>query len=195
MNVLVIYAHPSKNSLNHAIKEAFLEGLKKAGHTYELSDLYEDGFNPILSESELKHGEVPSDIQVYREKINKADYIAFIFPIWWYRAPAILEGWLDRVFSSDFGFKYVPMFGERFYRPVGLLCEKKVISIETYGGPKIYYWFLVPFAPFKRFKKGVLGFCGIKKVLHYPLYSAAFKDPVPKKKFLEAVRKIGEKIN
>ena len=52
MKVLVVYCHPSKNSFTHTIKESFIRGLEDAGHSYEVSDLYAQGFNPVMSESE-----------------------------------------------------------------------------------------------------------------------------------------------
>ena len=51
MNVLVVYCHPSKNSFTHTVKESFIQGLKAAGHTYEVSDLYAEGFHPVMSET------------------------------------------------------------------------------------------------------------------------------------------------
>ena len=52
MKVLIIFCHPSKDSFTYEVKEAFIKGLESAGHSYEISDLYADGFNPVMSEQE-----------------------------------------------------------------------------------------------------------------------------------------------
>ena len=53
MKVFIVYCHPSKNSFTYEVKEAFIKGLESAGHSYEISDLYADGFNPVMSEKAL----------------------------------------------------------------------------------------------------------------------------------------------
>jgi len=184
MKVLIIYTHPSIESYNHALLEAFLEGLGKAGHEYESIDLYRDNFNPVLSDTNL-HAELGEDVKAYQEKIKSADYLAFVFPIFWYRAPAMLEGFIDRVITSGFAYKYVGKI------PKGLLGDKKAVVIETYGGPSWYYRFLFNRIPWKRFK-AVLKFCGIKKIIHQPCYKIPFTMDEVRKKYLEKVRKIGE---
>ncbi|MBU0706024.1 NAD(P)H-dependent oxidoreductase [Patescibacteria group bacterium] len=184
MKALVIYAHPSIESFNHALLEAFLKGLKKAGHEYELIDLYRDGFNPVLAEVS-SHAELGDDVKVYQEKIKAADCLAFIFPIFWFRAPAMLEGFIDRVFSAGFAFKYVKSV------PHGLLKGKKAVVIETYGGPGWYYNLIMSRIPWRRFKS-VLTFCGIKITDHQPCYNVPFTTGKVRQKYLEKTRRVGE---
>lgn len=111
MNVLIVYCHPSKNSFTYQVKEAFVKGLKAAGHSYEISDLYAMNFNPVMSEEEYNREafyreETPICEDVYAEhkKINSADVIAFIYPDFWTASPAMLEGWFQRVWT--YGFAY-----------------------------------------------------------------------------------------
>ena len=111
MKVLVVYCHPSNNSFTYRLKEEFIRGLVAAGHQYEVSDLYEMNFNETLSENEyLREGfynnspEVPADVLAEQRKINEADMITFIYPVFWTEAPAKLVGWIQRVFT--FGFAY-----------------------------------------------------------------------------------------
>ncbi|MBU0578055.1 NAD(P)H-dependent oxidoreductase [Patescibacteria group bacterium] len=190
MKVLIIYAHPREDSFNHAVKESFESGLKFAGHEYEVIDLYKEEFNPVITESELK-GEIGEQVKGYQEKIKQSDYLAFIYPTWWFRCPPILEGWFDKVFTSGFAFKYIPFIGS-FKRPIGLLPVKKAVVIETYGGPGWFYKLFRCTIPWKRLKLGVLKFCGIKKLIHYPLYYAPFTTDKKRKHFLDKVRKLGK---
>ena len=184
MKVLIIYAHPTTTSFNHALLEAFLKGLKKTGHDYQLADLYRDGFNPVLSADEMK-GKLDEDVKAYQEKVAWADCLVFIYPTFWFRAPAMLEGFIDRVFSAGFAFKYVKS------RPVGLLKGKKAIVIETYGGPMWYYNFLMSRIPWRRFR-AVLTFCGIGIHTHQPCYNVPFAKDGIRRRYLNQARKIGE---
>ena len=111
MRVLIIYCHPSNNSFTYTVKESFIRGLTDAGHTYEISDLYADKFNPVMSEDEyLREGfyrleaAVPEDVIREQKKINNADVIVFIYPDFWTASPAMLEGWFQRVWT--YGFAY-----------------------------------------------------------------------------------------
>lgn len=186
MKVLIIYSHPSVESFNHALLEAFSNGLKKAGHDFEVVDLYRDNFNPVLTDVSSRI-ELSEDVKVYQEKIREADCLAFVFPIFWFRAPAIMEGFIDKVFSAGFAFKYVKS------RPVGLLKGKKAVVIETYGGPGWYYNFLMSRIPWRRFKS-VLIFCGLKIAAHQPCYNVPFGQDEVRKKYLEAVCRMGESL-
>ena len=111
MNVLVVYCHPCENSFTNIIKNSFIKGLEDAGHTYVISDLYKDGFNPVMSESEyIREGfyrldmNVPTDVIREQERINASDAIVFIYPDFWTSSPAMLEGWFQRVWT--YGFAY-----------------------------------------------------------------------------------------
>ena len=188
MKILLIYAHPTGESFNHEVRDTFIKSSKKAGHQVDLIDLYEEKFNPVLSESELR-GELSDEVKAYQERIKKADYLAFIFPIWWFRMPAIMEGWIDRVFTSGFAFKYIPFIGS-FKRPVGLLPVKKAVVISTYGGPGWFYKLFRCSVPWKRLKLGVLRFCGIKKLVHLPLYYVPFTTDKKRNGYLKKVQRL-----
>lgn len=115
MNVLVVYCHPSKNSFTYSVKESFIKGLKDGGHMYEISDLYADKFNPVMSEEEyLREGfyrmncPIPEDVLNEQAKINRADAIAFIYPDFWTASPAMLEGWFQRVWTYGFAYGDIP---------------------------------------------------------------------------------------
>ena len=106
MKVFIIYCHPSHNSLTREVRDSFIDGLKSAGHTFILSDLYAMNFNASMSEDEyLREGfyrrelPLPPDVQAEHEKINACDAIAFIYPVFWTEAPAKLTGWFDRVWT------------------------------------------------------------------------------------------------
>lgn len=110
-NILIVYCHPSDNSFTFSVKEEFVRGLQDAGNTYEISDLYTMGFNPVMSEEEYLREAfydnaqaVPDEILAEQKKIQEADSIVFIYPVFWTEAPAALVGWFQRVWT--YGFAY-----------------------------------------------------------------------------------------
>ena len=129
MKVLIVYAHPSPQSFNHAILESFTKGLGEAGHTYEVVDLYAINFNPCLSGEDFAmfmEGKTPDDIRAQQEKVSQADGIVFIHPSWWSGPPAILKGWIDRVLSMGFAY----MVDEKDGSHSGLLKNQKALVIN-----------------------------------------------------------------
>ncbi|MBW2369158.1 MAG: NAD(P)H-dependent oxidoreductase, partial [Deltaproteobacteria bacterium] len=135
MKVLIVYAHPNPESFNHAVLEAFLEGLSEAGHTSDVIDLYEMNFDPCLSLDDfvkLFSGSSSDDVLSHQERVNNADAVVFIHPFWWFGIPAILKGWIDRVFSMGYAY----MANEETGEMIGLLKLNKALVITTTGSPK-----------------------------------------------------------
>jgi NAD(P)H dehydrogenase (quinone) len=113
MHVYVIIAHPSKESFTRAVFDEFTRGLEDAGNTFEVGDLYEMGFEAILNLEEYDREmgmdasvPLPDDVKAEHEKIDKADALAFVYPLWWGDCPARLKGWFDRVFTYGFAYVY-----------------------------------------------------------------------------------------
>ena len=111
MKVFIVYCHPSNDSFTREVKDSFISGLEKAGHSYIISDLYKMNFTADISEDEYKREAyyrrelpVPQDVMAEHEKINASEAIVFIYPVFWTEAPAKLKGWFDRVWT--FGFAY-----------------------------------------------------------------------------------------
>ena len=111
MKVFVVYCHPSEDSFTKHMCDAFCEGITDAGNEYVISDLYRMHFNPVMSEQEYLRDAYyrnepasADDVLVEQAKINDADAIAFIYPVFWTEAPAMLVGWFDRVWT--YGFAY-----------------------------------------------------------------------------------------
>ncbi len=101
---LVVAAHPSKKSLNHAIVETYSSTLVERGHHVECRDLYALNFNPVLSARDLaavSQGKTPRDVRAEQTAIRRADVLTFISPLWWSGFPAMLKGYLDRFSARD----------------------------------------------------------------------------------------------
>ena len=98
MTILIILAHPSKGSFNHAIARVVKKTLKDLGHKVIFHDLYNENFKPILPEKEIpRDGSYQKVIRQYCQELVSAEGIIIIHPNWWGMPPAILKGWVDRI--------------------------------------------------------------------------------------------------
>lgn len=143
MVVLVVHAHPDPDSLGAALAHAAVEGFRDAGRQVELVDLYADGFDPRMRTDERRAYESGSPIldlavQRYADLLGRADTIVFVYPTWWFGMPAILKGFLDRVFVDGVAFRLDPR--TRTVRP-GLTHVRRLVGITTYGSPRSYVRF------------------------------------------------------
>ena len=191
MKNLIVYSHPNPASLNHAIKETFVEELKSKGHEVVERDLNAMKFNPILSAEDfagIYSGNVPADIKKEQEYITWADVITFVYPVWWTGMPAILKGYIDRTFL--YGFAYA--IDENGM--VKLLTGKKALAFSTHGQPKEAYDGEYYNALGTTFDKGILGFTGIEVINHTYFPSAMQANEETVKGYLNTVKEIASKL-
>lgn len=185
MSYLLIYAHPNRNSFSAAIKDAIVNKLRTQGKDVVVRDLYELEFNPVLSCDELISdvSALPADIKIEQECVSKADVLIFIYPVWWFNMPAILRGYIDRVFSN--GFAYAFADGEVH----GLLSNKKVYILNTTGGGlAAYEQFGFNSAIQTSVDAGIFSFCGMSVALHKYFYAVPTSTEEERKKILEEIK-------
>lgn len=135
MNHLIIFAHPQQ-SLNQTILDLVVSTLLNNGHDVTVRDVYSLNFQPELSIEEkaaIKSGDVPIAIQAEQMLIQKADVLTFIFPIRWTGLPAMLKGYVERVFSEGFAYRITEHGIEN------LLRHKKGVMINTHDAPKTFF--------------------------------------------------------
>lgn len=162
MNILVILAHPQKGSFNHAITETAVNTLKHLGHTVIFHDLYAEGFDPVIKAEEIpKRAELNADLQKHCKELSSAEGIVIVHPNWWGQPPAILKGWIDRVFRTEVAYRFKEIdSGEGI--PIGLLKidnavvfntsnTKEEREYSTFGDPLETLW-----------KKCIFDLCGVK---------------------------------
>jgi NAD(P)H dehydrogenase (quinone) len=164
MNHLVIFAHPNPKSFGKGIVDTVVKASEEKGATVRVRDLYSIGFDPILKPSDfvaLQSGKVSEDIAPEQEHIKWADVITFVYPVWWASFPAILKGYIDRVFS--YGFAYESVNGA----PTGLLKGKKALLFSTTGASNEFYSANGMHNSMKQTTdQGILNFSGIEEVNH-----------------------------
>lgn len=116
MHVLTILDHPDPGSFSAAVARSFIEGAKSAGHTTELADLHAEGFDPRWTTGDAQEKETP-EIVAEQARIERADAIALVFPLFWWGMPSMMKGWMDRVFSWGWAYDQLEDGEKSLLRP------------------------------------------------------------------------------
>ncbi|XP_005310627.1 NAD(P)H dehydrogenase [quinone] 1 [Trachemys scripta elegans] len=204
---LIVLAHEEKTSFNHAMKDAAVDALQKRGWSVTVSDLYKMKFNPVPSRDDITgkpkdpnnfkygpetasawaEGRLSSDIVAEQKKLEAADLLIFQFPLYWFSVPAILKGWVERVFTQGFAYSLSTMYGSGPFQK-----KKAVLSFTTGGtGPmytpmglngdvNILLWPL---------QSGVLHFCGFQVLEPQIAYSISHAPEDARLQILEDWKK------
>lgn len=164
MKTLIIYTYPNHKSLNYAFLQKVIQGCNENPKMPDIQilDLYKEEFNPVLVFNEQKRRRdlyLDPDLEKYRNQITWADQLVFVYPIWWGRPPAMLLGYIDQLFSSNFAYK-----NKKGLLPEGLLKGKSVVCISTMKGPTKYPLFWLNNAHKVLMKKALFQYVGIKRV-------------------------------
>ena len=163
MNILVVLGHPQPGSFNHAIAEATVSALKNNCHEVIFHDLCRERFDPALPGGEIPtDGEVAPVVQKHCRELSKAEGIVIVHPNWWGQPPAVMKGWVDRVFRPGVACEFKEDdSGEGI--PVGLLKARAAVvfntsntpeerELEVFGDPLETLW-----------KACIFDLCGIKE--------------------------------
>ena len=187
--IFLVYGHYNDQSFNAAIKDTFIKAAQENGHEVDCVDLYKENFNPVYS------GEDPTaEVLNHRDRIEKCDVITLIAPIWNFRMPAIVEGWIDKVLAPPWAFTFKKLVGNYGF-PLGNLKNKKAIIFCTYGSPRLAITTFFLNLPIRRLKRGVFYICGIKKINYRRYFAVPFVSDRKRKSFLEDVKNTAKKIN
>jgi NAD(P)H dehydrogenase (quinone) len=189
MNHLLIISHPRKTSLNHSILQTAVEGLQKGGHNVEVRDLYEIGFQPLLG-ANMADLLGTNDEKVIQEQeyLIWADVVTFIYPIWWTGMPAMMKGYIERVFSYEFAYKYENGI------QLGLLKGKKAVIINTQGKSLLEYEASgMQEALRLTSDKGIFEYCGFEVLYHIFLDSVDRADQETRENWLKQIADIASK--
>lgn len=147
MNILIVHAHPEPQSFCTAMMHRLRNRFEAEGHSVRVSDLYAKQFNPVASSADFsdrsnpdylvyaleqrhafKQGSLPADIAEEVKLLQECDLLVLNFPLYWFSLPAILKGWIDRVFLSGV------VYGGRNFYDRGLMKGKKAWLTFTLGG-------------------------------------------------------------
>lgn len=128
MKACIVFAHDGSTSFNHEILKRVTDEFEKHQIDYTVRDLYEMNFQPVFNQLDMKRvekGNLSSDIEEEQSLITDSDLLVMIYPVWWWSTPAIMKGYVDRVFTDGFAFHY------EANGPVGLLKNKQALVFTT----------------------------------------------------------------
>lgn len=185
--ILVINGHPRSESLCGSLAKTYAEEAEKAGAEVTLLELHLLQFDLSLHVGYKTEQPLESDLVRAQELIRAADHLVFVFPSWWASLPALLKGFLDRVFLPGFSFKY----RKDSPFPEQLLKGKTGRIIITMDAPGWYYKWFNRAPGLNIVKKGTLEFCGVKPVKYTLMGMVRNAKPERIQGFLATARKLG----
>ncbi|CAI8898615.1 NADPH:quinone reductase [Brevibacillus brevis] len=190
MNILVIIGHPDPESYCSALAHAYMEGAKGKAAQIRTIDLSQISFDPNLKYGYRKRTELEDDLKEAQDLIRWADHLVIVYPTWWGTMPAILKGFFDRVLLSGFAYKYRE--GSSLWDK--LLTGKTAHLIVTMDFPSWYNRLIYWQAGHLVMKRNILKFCGIKPVKVTEISGVNASSDEKRKKWLEKVKQLGERL-
>lgn len=188
--ILVIQGHPDKKSLCHSLAESYVIGAKKAEAIADFVHISDLKFDPLLHHSYKENTELEPDLKKMQQKILKAEHLVFTFPVWWGTMPAILKGFIDRVFLPGFAFKY--RAGSSLWDK--LLKGRSARMIITMDSPGWYYHWIVGKPAIGAMKNATLEFCGINPVKVTEFNQVRHAKPEKILKWISLTEKLGGQL-
>ena len=186
--IFIVYGHYNDKSFNASIRDTFVETVNNNGHSTDVVDLYKEKFDPVFS------GEEPNEMVLnHRKRIEVSNAIVLIAPIWNFRMPAIVEGWIDKVLAPPWAFKFKQLVGNYGY-PIGNLKDKRAIIFCTYGSPRLAITTFFLNLPIRRLKRGVFHMCGIYNIIYRRYFAVPFVGDEKRKEFLNDVRETANNV-
>jgi NAD(P)H dehydrogenase (quinone) len=211
MRVLIVHAHHEPRSFNGAMTERAVRALREAGHEVEVSDLYAMGFDPVSDRRNFTGVKDPAylkqqveemhatatngfaaDIAEELAKIERCDALIFQFPLWWFGLPAILKGWVDRVFAAGRAYG-----GGRWFERGAFAGKRAMIAMTTGGPPSMFNGYgLDPSLEtiLRPIQHGIFWFTGFDPLPPFIAYAPARATPEERAATLEAYARRVERI-
>ena len=190
MAICVILAHPQQGSFNHAIAETVIQTLELNGYEVVFHDLYAERFDPLLPGGEIPAAAaLPAPIQQHCREVSQAQGLIIIHPNWWGQPPAVLKGWVDRIFRPGVAYNFLE--GDKGEGvPIGLLTAKAALVFNTsntppqreaavFGDPLETIW-----------KNCIFGLCGVNRFFRKNFAVVVTSTLEERKTWLQEVKEI-----
>ena len=206
MRVHLVHTHPAADSFVAAMRDVFVEAFTAQGAEIHVSDLYRQNFNPVLSSADFKapanpdrmvigleqrhaftQGTLADDIAPEVTSILAADVLAFTFPLFWYGPPAMLKGWIERVFLSG------PVYGgRRVYGRGGLAGKHALVAFSLGGRPHMFgpgaLHGELEAGMLRHFLQGTLGYVGLTVHKPFVAYHVPYVGDAERQAMLDGLR-------
>ncbi len=185
--ILVILGHPRKDSLCRALAAGYAEAARAAGAEVRELTLAELSFDTVLHAGYTAEQSLEPCLAAAQQDILWAEHLAFVYPTWWGGLPALLKGFIDRVFLPGFAFKYrkdSPWWDR-------LLVGRSARLLVTMDTPPWYYRWIYRMPGHNQMRRTVLEYCGIKPVRVSSFGIVKSSTASQRGKWLEAARRTG----
>ncbi|QJE98280.1 NAD(P)H-dependent oxidoreductase [Luteolibacter luteus] len=193
MHALIVVSHPNPDSLTHSIARELAAGLVGSDplHSFEIADLTAEGFKPGFTQADLDYFRekipAPADIAAEQERIDRADTLVLVYPIYWWSLPGLLKGWIDRVFTNGWAY------GTGADGKVGKKLRHLKVHLLAVGGAdsgtfERHGYFT---AMQTQIDHGIFDYCGAQVMTSEFLLDSETQDP---QIHLQTARKIGEAL-
>ncbi|MDR6735067.1 NAD(P)H-dependent oxidoreductase [Sphingobacterium sp. 2149] len=185
--ILIINGHPNRESFNFAIANTYQKSAEASGAVVRTIHIIDLDFNPNLQFGYRKRTELEQDLQLAWEDILWADHLVWVHPVWWGGLPALMKGFIDRLFLPGMAFQYREnsLFWDK------LLKGKSARIITTLDQPSWYYTLIYGSPSVNQLKKSTLQFCGISPVKVTYIGIIKISDSIQRDKWLHKVQQLG----
>ena len=193
MHALIVVAHHNPNSLTHAIAAQIAAGVSRSDphNSYELADIVGEGFDPRFSPADAavhsREAAAPADVAAEQARIDRANALIIVYPVYWWSMPALLKGWIDRVFANGWAFDFsldTPLVKKLEHLNVHLVGVAGA-DAETYERHGYVS------AMKTQIDHGIFGYCGARVATSELLFESEIRDPGLS---LQAAEKIGRGV-
>lgn len=188
--ITVILGHPSRESFCGSIMQSYIDGVKEGGNEVKAIYIGDLKFDPILWKGYSAIQELEEDLKKAQEDMRWADHLVFVYPTWWGGMPALMKGFVDRVFLPGFGFKFHK--GQPY--PDRLLSGKSAHLIVTMDNKQKISEKLFGASSVIALKKIVLAFCGVDPINITIINSLRKFSDERKKELLSNIKNIGKAV-
>ncbi|WP_030140666.1 NAD(P)H-dependent oxidoreductase [Pseudomonas fluorescens] len=193
MHALIVVAHHDPRSLTHALAQAIGDGIVQANraNTFEIADLAAEGFDPRFGLADhavhRREARPPADVLAEQARIDKADALVLVYPIYWWSMPALLKGWIDRVFSNGWAFDY--KLAESFTQKL----QRLQVHLVALGGADADSFQRHGYdqAMITQIDHGIFDYCGARVMSSERLLESESLDP---KAHLQAALALGQRL-
>ena len=191
MRLLVIYCHPVRESFCAALRDVVVQTATADGHDVRLLDLYADGFNPVMSEQERidydQQGLNERPVKDHLSALQWCEGLIFVYPTWWMGQPAMLKGWLDRVWVPHATF--IMPTEKISWEP--LMTNVKLLGVVTTLGSPWWWWTFGVSAPGRKILMRSIRTCCARdcKTFWVALHRMDSVTPKARQHFIERVRR------
>lgn len=193
MHALIVVAHHDPHSLTHGLAAKIAEGITLAHDTdtFEIADLAAEGFDPRFgfADHAVHHREAlpPADVLAEQARIDRADALVLVYPIYWWSMPALLKGWIDRVFSNGWAFDF------SLDKPFVKKLQRLKVHLVAVGGADADSFQRHGYdeAMTVQIDHGIFDYCGARVISSQRLLESETLDPAA---HLEAAQALGQRL-